>query len=162
GDDGVALVMVMRSPRARQARSVSVVAGNVWPKSGAAYMRRNLRLLGARLPVYVGAQRPLVQSAALLKYEGKIEYNGAFGIPSEADEKSDAIEAMARIIDSAPSPVTILGIGPMTNVAMLLRERPGLEDKIGLLILMGGNLHVPGNATRAAEFNFWFDPEAAQ
>ena len=50
----------------------------------------------------------------------------------------------------------------MTNVAMLLRLHPDLETKIKRIVFMGGNVHVPGNASAAAEFNFWFDPEAAQ
>jgi inosine-uridine nucleoside N-ribohydrolase len=61
-----------------------------------------------------------------------------------------------------PGHITILALGPMTNVAMLLRLHPDLETKIKSIVFMGGNLHVPGNASAAAEFNFWFDPEAAQ
>jgi len=50
----------------------------------------------------------------------------------------------------------------MTNVALLLRLHPDLERKIKRIVFMGGNVHVAGNASAAAEFNFWFDPEAAQ
>jgi inosine-uridine nucleoside N-ribohydrolase len=50
----------------------------------------------------------------------------------------------------------------MTNLAIALRMRPDIQSKIRRLVFMGGNVHVPGNSTKAAEFNFWFDPEAAQ
>jgi inosine-uridine nucleoside N-ribohydrolase len=58
--------------------------------------------------------------------------------------------------------VTFLELGPMTNLALALRMRPDIETKIKRLVFMGGNVHVPGNASSMAEFNFWFDPEAAQ
>ncbi len=163
GDDGVALVMLMRSSRKPEVRLISVVAGNVWTRSGANYMRRNLRWLRAtQVPVRVGAQQPLVHTAAMMKLEGAIEFAGAFSEkPEVAVVPSDAVEAMARIIDTAKGSVTLLAIGPMTNVAMLLGTRPDLEKKIGALIFMGGNVHVGGNSSKAAEFNFWFDPEAA-
>ena len=69
---------------------------------------------------------------------------------------------MAEKIQAAPGQVTILALGPMTNVAMLLRQHPDLDTKIKRIVFMGGNVHVPGNASPTAEFNFWFDPEAAQ
>jgi len=94
--------------------------------------------------------------------QGPIEFSGAFALPSEPGSSSTALEAMAGIVERAPGRVTILAIGPLTNVAMLLRLRPGLETRIGAIVFMGGNVRVPGNASKAAEFNFWFDPEAAQ
>src|ERR1039458_6618136 len=70
--------------------------------------------------------------------------------------------ALAATVEQNPGQITILALGPMTNVAMLLRLHPDLEGKIKRIVFMGGNVHVPGNASAAAEFNFWFDPEAAQ
>lgn len=163
GDDGVALTMMMRSPRRGGVKAVTVVSGNVWAQSGAGFMRRNLKLLGAPgVPVHVGAQRPLIHNAAMSQQQGAVEFSGAFATPPERESKATAIEAMARIIESAPGEVTILAIGPLTNVAILLRLRPDLETRIASIVIMGGNVRVPGNATAAAEFNFWFDPEAAQ
>ncbi len=163
GDDGVALTMLMRSPLARQVKGVSVVAGNVWTRSGSDFMRRNVRLLGApNLPVRVGAQRPLLHTVAMTRLEGPLEFTGAFAVPPEPPVESAAIAAMARTIDLAPGKVTILAIGPLTNLAILLRERPDLESKIAALVFMGGSVRAGGNASRTAEFNFWFDPEAAR
>ena len=50
----------------------------------------------------------------------------------------------------------------MTNIALALRMKPDIETKIKRIVFMGGNIRVPGNASNAAEFNFWFDPEAAR
>src|ERR1700758_4037013 len=65
-------------------------------------------------------------------------------------------------VEKHPGQITILAIGPMTNLAIALRLRPDIEAKIKRLVYMGGAAHVPGNTTKAAEFNFWFDPEAAR
>jgi inosine-uridine nucleoside N-ribohydrolase len=163
GDDGVALTMLLRSPRAAELSAVTVVAGNVWTRTGANYMRRNLDLLGRpALAVHVGAQRPLVHTAAMVKREGDIEFSGAFSLPPEAGNPSTAVDAIVSLIERAPGKVTILAIGPLTNIALLLRQRPDLETKIGSLVFMGGSVNAPGNSSKAAEFNFWFDPEAAR
>jgi inosine-uridine nucleoside N-ribohydrolase len=162
-DDGVALVMLMRSARAPAVKAVTVVSGNVWARPGAEFMRRNLRLLGfPNVPVHVGAQNPLVHTVEMSKRERGIRFSGAFAQPRETAAVSTAIEAMAAVIDAAPGQVTILAIGPLTNVATLLRLRPDVESRIAALVFMGGNVRVGGNASKSAEFNFWFDPEAAQ
>jgi inosine-uridine nucleoside N-ribohydrolase len=100
---------------------------------------------------------------------GKQEFTGAFAengpVKKLSARKSEAINAVDFIIqtvDRNPGQVTLFAIGPMTNIAMALRLRPDLARKVKRLVTMGGNVHVPGNATKAAEFNFWFDPEAAQ
>ena len=68
---------------------------------------------------------------------------------------------LIEAVERAPGKVTVLALGPMTNLAMALRLRPEIERKIARLVFMGGNARVPGNSSAAAEFNFWFDPEAA-
>jgi inosine-uridine nucleoside N-ribohydrolase len=98
-------------------------------------------------------------------------YIGAFAEDAPARAKSfkrlahrNAIEMMIEAIEKTPGEVTLVAIGPMTNIAIMLRLRPDLETKIRRLVFMGGGVHVNALAgdKRAAEFNFWFDPEAAQ
>src|SRR5207253_1869719 len=72
-----------------------------------------------------------------------------------------AMEGILPAIERANGNLTILAIGPLTNLAQILMRRPYLGTRIKQIIIMGGNVKVPGNATKAAEFNFWFDPEAA-
>lgn len=165
GDDGAALVMVLRSPEKVRLAAVTAVSGNVWADEVAGYVSQILYLLAhSSTKPFVGAQLPLVHTAAMSKLEAPIEFDGAFGRPAKIAPPvaGRAIEAMTGMINQAPGQVTILALGPMTNVAMLLRLHPDLETKIKRIVFMGGNVHVKGNASAAAEFNFWFDPEAAQ
>jgi inosine-uridine nucleoside N-ribohydrolase len=97
--------------------------------------------------------------------ENAIAFAGAFDLPLPSGPsavKHGGVDFLIRTVEAAPGSVTILAIGPLTNLAIALRRRPGLASKIGSLVIMGGNVHVPGNASPKAEFNFWFDPEAAQ
>ena len=173
GDDGGALVMVARSEIS--ILGVTTVAGNVWPVEGAAYMLRLLDLLHRpEIPVLVGARAPLLHTSAMAAEEtrrwGPLQYQGAFTAPP-ADPASitrrrpdprGAVDFLIQAIDHSPGQVTVLALGPMTNLAIALRLRPDLEAKIGRLVFMGGAVKAAGNTNRTAEFNFWFDPEAAQ
>jgi len=165
GDDGGALVMVLRSPQQVQVAAITAVSGNVWAAETAGYLTEILGLLGHReIQPYVGAQMPLIHTAEMAKLEAPLEFQGAFSRPLKIAPPSQpaALEALAAAVQHNPGQITILALGPMTNVALLLRLHPDLETKIKRIVFMGGNVHVPGNASAAAEFNFWFDPEAAQ
>jgi len=165
GDDGSALVMMLRSPEKVRITALTAVSGNVWAAEVSGYLTEILGLLGhAELRPYVGAQMPLLHTADLARLEGPLEFQGAFARPMKIAPAgpTTAVAALAAQITQNPGQVTILALGPMTNVALLLRLHPDLETKIRRVVFMGGNVHVPGNASAAAEFNFWFDPEAAQ
>ncbi len=122
--------------------------------------------------LYLGAQRPLVHTLAMAKEEarqwGPLEFMAAFEKPFTASAKTaklqpqNAVGFLIQEIEKSPHAVTVFAIGPMTNIAMALRLRPDLETRIKQIVFMGGNAGVPGNATKHAEVNFWFDPEAAQ
>lgn len=179
-DDGAALVMLLRSPAQVSVPGITVVPGNTWPAQGAEYMFHILDLLKKpQIPVYTGAHVPMVHTAAMAKeYErrwGKLEYIGAFAdnpavvkpapgakLTGRKPRHDAAVEFLISQIERYPGEVTILALGPMTNIALALRMKPEIETKIKRIVFMGGNVHVPGNASPAAEFNFWFDPEAAR
>ena len=72
-----------------------------------------------------------------------------------------AIELLRATLEAAPAPVTIVAVGPLTNIALLLRTHPGLAERIASLRIMGGAI-AEGNTTASAEFNIWQDPEAAR
>lgn len=178
-DDGAALAILLRSPGQIVLPGITIVPGNVWPGQGAEFMFHMLELLRRpQVPVYSGAQTPLVHSAAMAREAehrwGKLEFIGAFAEdPSvvkpvsgagltERKPHSGGVEFLASEIERNPGQVTVLAIGPMTNLALALRLRPDIETKIKRVVFMGGNWKVPGNASPNAEFNFWFDPEAAR
>jgi inosine-uridine nucleoside N-ribohydrolase len=179
-DDGAALVMLLRSPSQVVVPGITVVPGNVWPPQGAEYMFHILDLLKhPGMSVYTGAHAPLVHAPAMAREEerrwGKLAYIGAFAddpqevkpapgfhLTGRKPHHDGAVEFLISEIERNPGEVTILALGPMTNIALALRMKPEIETKIKRLVFMGGNVRVPGNASAAAEFNFWFDPEAAR
>jgi inosine-uridine nucleoside N-ribohydrolase len=180
GDDGAALVMLLRSPVEVTVEGVTIVPGNVWPAQGAEYMFHILDLLKRpAVPVLTGAEEPLAHTAAMAREYtrrwGSLEYMGAFAedparikpapgckLTGRKPRHEAAVDFLISEIERRPGAVTILALGPMTNIALALRMRPEIETKIKRIVFMGGNLHVAGNASPAAEFNFWFDPEAAR
>ena len=180
GDDGAALVMLLRSPAQVTVAGITIVHGNVWSPQGAEYTLHILDLLKRpEVPVYSGAEVPLANSVAMAREEerrwGKLEYTGAFAydpnavIPAVGSRltgrkarRDAAVQFLISEIERRPGEVSILAIGPMTNIALALRLKPGIETKIKQIVFMGGNLKAPGNASPWAEFNFWFDPEAAR
>jgi len=161
-DDNVALVMCVRSPERVSILGVTVVAGNVWASQGVVHARRTLRLLGQKIPVHLGAQQPLVHTREMSRREGPLDFAGAFATSKPRPQPETAVEFMIRTLEREPERVTILAIGPLTNIARVLQQRPDLAAKVRRLVIMGGNVYVPGNSSKAAEFNFWFDPEAAR
>jgi len=174
-DDGAALVMLLQQPKKIEVLGMTLVPGNLWPSQGAEYMFRILDLMRKpSLPVYFGARAPLVHTRAMAQQEdrqwGPIGYLGAFGSDPPPPKKNierrasrkDAVEYMIDTILQEPGPVTVLELGPMTNLAMAIRLHPEIEKKIKRLVFMGGSLHDRTTEGRGAEFNFWFDPEAAK
>jgi inosine-uridine nucleoside N-ribohydrolase len=130
-DDNVAVVMLARSPDKVRIDAVSTVSGNTWSKDGAGYIRATLDVLGQKAPVYLGAQYPLVHTAELSKKEGKLEFAGAFALPHPPVESSEpAVSKLIEALEHANGKLTILAIGPLTNLAHLLKQRPDLAAKI--------------------------------
>lgn len=173
-DDGAALAMVLQDPDKAEVLGVTLVPGNLWPSAGAEYMFRVIDAVKKPgLPLHFGARAPLVHTREMADKENKewgpISYLGAFAddlpdpkpkIEHRASHKN-AVDYIVDTILQEPGPVTFLELGPMTNLAIALRLHPEIAPKIKRLIFMGGALHDHGPDGRAAEFNFWFDPEAA-
>ena len=179
GDDGAALVMLLRSPALVTVQGITIVPGNVWGPQGAEYVFHILDLVKhGQITVALGATGPLIHTAAMAKESerrwGTLSYIGAFAqdalalIPAPGSKltgrkpRRDAVNLLISEIERHPGEVTILALGPMTNIALALRMKPEIETRIKRIVFMGGNIRVPGNASNAAEFNFWFDPEAAR
>jgi inosine-uridine nucleoside N-ribohydrolase len=125
-----------------------------------------LRLLHAYgrddIPVAEGAAGPLVGDvvrATEVHGEGGIGTTQLEPATARAREGA-AVELIAQILRDSPEPVAITPIGPLTNIALLLRLYPGLESRIAHLSIMGGSIGE-GNTTVSAEFNVYADPEAA-
>jgi inosine-uridine nucleoside N-ribohydrolase len=162
-DDAVALMMACGAP-GLDLRAVTTVAGNVSLEKTTRNALRILSLIGRPdVPVAAGAdaplRRPLVTAEAV---HGESGLDGP-EIPEAgfaADERG-AVELMAGTLRDSPEPVTLLPTGPLTNVALFLREHPELKERVAHVSLMGGSIGL-GNTTPAAEFNIFVDPEAAR
>ena len=133
GDDGAALAMVLRSPEKVQVAAITAVSGNVWAAESAGYLTEILGLLGhPEIKPHVGAQMPFIHTADMAKLEAPLEFQGAFGNPVKLAPPGQpaALDALAAAVRQSPGRITILALGPMTNVAMgpsaSIVIRPGL------------------------------------
>jgi pyrimidine-specific ribonucleoside hydrolase len=165
-DDAFAIALACASPEV-ELLGVTTVFGNAGLDTTTRNALRVLALCGREdVPVARGAARPLVYPQV---HEAELVHgnDGLSGRAATLPESSvgvselDAVGLMAQLLRDAPEPVTIVPIGPLTNVALLLAAYPSLHPKIARLVIMGGGLGG-GNTTAVAEFNLWSDPEAAR
>lgn len=164
-DDAQALVMLLAHGIVPEA--VTSVFGNVSLEAATRNLLDVLQLCGAgHVPVHMGADRPLIGPAIDARHvHGEDGLGGAPRPPTRpAPAGEDAAGFLASRLARAAgegAPVDLLFIGPLTNLAMALHRRRGIEGGIAHLVVMGGTLHGRGNTTPAAEFNIMADPEAA-
>jgi inosine-uridine nucleoside N-ribohydrolase len=140
---------------------VSTVAGNQTLDKTTANAIRVLDFAGRNdIEVAAGADRPLVREQHVAaNVHGETGLDGPDLPPPQRDPVSThAVEFLAEKIRASAEPVTLVPVGPLTNVALLLALHP--DARPGRIVLMGGAI-AEGNVTPAAEFNIWADPEAA-
>ena len=163
-DDAVALMLACGHPDL-DLLAVTTVAGNVSLEKTTHNALRILSLVGCTdVPVGAGASEPLERPLHTAEdIHGKSGLDGPEEIP-EASFEPDERGAVALISDTlraTSEPVTLVPVGPLTNIALFLREHPDLKDRVARISLMGGSMGL-GNTTPAAEFNISVDPEAAR
>ena len=162
-DDALALIVALARPEI-DLLAVTTVAGNAGLDATTRNALRVLTLAGRTdLPVAAGAARPLLRPLHVAS-----DVHGASGLegadlpePAFDPRPEGAVELMRAILAVAAEPVTIAAVGPLTNVALLLRTYPELAERIAGIRIMGGAIGE-GNTTASAEFNIWQDPEAAR
>jgi purine nucleosidase len=164
----------------------TIPSGNQWRDQGVSDCLKAVERLGIehRVKVYAGAQYPLLHDYNSYLYEQTlfgppINYVGAYSKPQPDPNnlvappdgfathtrpaKKDAVRFIIDTVHLYPHEVTILAIGPFTNIALAMREDPTIVPLIKQIVIMGGQMFAKGNAyNNAGEFNWWFDPEAAQ
>src|SRR5215469_1046422 len=161
-DDAVALLMALRAPDVRVA-AITVVAGNVEVRQATRNALYTAELCRANVPVYSGAEKPLLRT-----YQNATWFHGRDGLGdhgySAAREKAAAADAVDAIIEAAEKypGLVIVTLAPLTNVALAVAKKPSIAAKISRCVVMGGNPCGEGNVTPAAEYNIWVDPEAAR
>ena len=162
-DDALAILYAVRHPDL-DVLGISCVAGNSGVDQVVSNTLKILDAAGARsdIPVARGAAQPLVERA---RPEGAFHGEDGLGgvvLPDPTREPSErtAVEMLRQEIGNSPDPVTLVGLAPQTNLALLLTLHPEVLDNVERVVFMGGSAGV-GNITAVAEFNVWQDPEAA-
>jgi inosine-uridine nucleoside N-ribohydrolase len=159
-DDAVAILLALARDEL-DVLALTTVAGNVAIDKTTLNARRLVDLSGRRdVLVARGAARPLAGVAG-----DASEVHGADGLgdqvwdePRTPETDETAVELLGRLADEGP--LTVIAIGPLTNLATALARDPLFDTRVERLVVMGG-ASFQGNVTPAAEFNIWSDPEAA-
>ena len=162
-DDALALLLAMRSPELK-IEAITAVAGNVPLELTLPNALRMVEISGRTdIPVAAGAKGPLMRRLVTAAYaHGENGLGGAvFPEPKIKPVVEPAAELIRQIIRKYPGEVTLLPVGPLTNIATALDTDSELAGMVKGIVMMGGSLSG-GNITPAAEFNVYVDPEAAR
>ncbi len=173
-DDALALILALRSPEL-QVEAITTVSGNV---SGEQALTNALRVLEVLdlpnpPPVAAGCDRPLVREPIAARHVhgedglgdigGLVEADGSPRYPTPTLTPADghAVELIVDLVRRNPGEVTIIALGPLTNVARAFEKDPDAMRGVRRIVAMGGSVSGVGNVTPVAEFNFHHDPHAA-
>ena len=162
-DDALALMLALNSPEL-DVRAITVVPGNVTASQGLENALRMVSLANrCDIPVAAGAQHPLFQKLITAEFwHGK---NGLANVelpPSKCKVDSRfGPDLIIQLVHAAPHEITLVPVGPLTNIALALEKDPSIVPLVKEVVLMGGSLKG-GNVNAAAEANIYNDPEAAQ
>ena len=167
-DDGLALALAVAAQDDLELQAVTIVAGNTTSRTGYAAAETLLRNFGSTVPVYLGADRPLLEDPRRWR-----EYLDQAATDPDVEElwrdtppptpfrfapDVPAAELIGRAVTDAPGEITIVAIGPLTNLALALRLYPQMASDVARIVIMGGVFDVDGYLV---DTNFGFDPEAA-
>ena len=172
-DASMALMLALQSPEI-EILGITTVAGNESVETATIDVLKMLEIANqADIPVHKGADMPLVHE----KSEYAVQKYGRWysneppetppgGFATKKAEKATAVSYIVRTVMSRPHQVTIVAIGPLTNIAQAIRAEPGFAENVKKLVIIGGAVALlpdgAGNITPNAEFNLWVDPEAAR
>jgi purine nucleosidase/pyrimidine-specific ribonucleoside hydrolase len=161
-DDAFAILLAARAPELKLL-AITAVAGNQTLDKTALNARRIATVGGIRnVPIAAGMDRPLVRPLVTAPYaHGESGLDGYDFGPPEVDLVPEyGVDLIIRTVKESPEPVTLVPVGPLTNVAMAFLQAPEIKQNISRIVLMGGSASG-GNVTPSAEFNIYVDPEAA-
>jgi inosine-uridine nucleoside N-ribohydrolase len=187
GSNMQTLLVMIQSPQV-EVLGITVVSGNQWRDEEVAHTLRLLEIIGRTdIPVVPGAVFPLVHRREEAQWwqqrYGELAFAGAWddrwwhepfvvpplpeGMPTTKPSEEDAAHFLIRMVHKYPHEVTIYEGGPMTNLALAISIDPQFPELAQELVFMGGSLSPQTDSPEFAnnprhEFNFWFDPEAAQ
>jgi purine nucleosidase len=161
-DDAVALVLALTDPRV-EVLATTVVAGNVPLEMGVQNALYTTELCGSTTPVYAGADRPLVREHVFAHHVHGADGMGDIGLPLSGREPAPghAVDVIIELARAHPGEITLVTLGPLTNLALALRRAPDIAGLFDRVVMMAGTGDHSGNVAPAAEFNIYVDPDAA-
>lgn len=167
-DDAIAIMLAINSEKLDLLGITTVNGNRIVPKTTENALRV-VEFMNSTVPVYRGCEHPIIcnqipERKPLLPRITLNDCHGDFLPMPEATIKPQPEHAVFYLVDQfmkSANNISLVAVGPLTNIAMALRIEPRLENKIKEIIIMGGG-HTGCNASSAAEFNFYADPEAAK
>lgn len=162
-DDTMAIFFALRSPKI-DVVGITTVFGNVTTDQATTNALRLIEMAGVEIPVAHGADHPLVKE----RRSPPTFVHGADGLgevdsppPAGAPIDQSAARFIVEMARRHPGEITLVPVGPLTNIALALAIEPRLPELVREVILMGGAARVAGNVTPVAEANIFGDPHAA-
>jgi inosine-uridine nucleoside N-ribohydrolase len=173
-DDALALMLALRSPELR-VELLTTVAGNVPVPRATANVRRILGLLAPAVwpAVAQGLGRPLrrpLHTATAFHHDDGLggvthlrhpDGSPRYPVPEQPAVHRYAVQRLLQVVQHYGHDLTVIALGPLTNIARAIRCAPATMQQLGRLVIMGGAIGVPGNVSPVAEFNIFVDPHAA-
>ncbi|MEM1129388.1 MAG: nucleoside hydrolase [Pseudomonadota bacterium] len=165
-DDAVAILLALAAPEAVEVMALTTVAGNVSVAQATDNALKVLEFAGrTEIPVYRGATHALRHD-----FDAEPRHHGETGLggtvlpePRTRPQSRPAAEFLIETLRAEPpGTVTLVTIGPLTNIATVLAEAPDIAPRIAEIVIMGGAYFEVGSMTPTAEFNIYCDPEAAK
>jgi inosine-uridine nucleoside N-ribohydrolase len=160
-DDALALILALKS-RNLDVSLVTTVAGNSKIDNATKNAKYILNLLEIEdIPISSGSEKPLKKDLTTAGVHGE-KGLGALKHKTNMDLNGKAVNDMISVIENNPGEITLVALGPLTNIAKAIKKNPESIKKVKEFVVMGGAIDVKGNITEFAEFNFFVDPEAAE
>jgi purine nucleosidase len=160
-DDALAILLAFKSNQF-DIQALTTVAGNSTIENVTRNAKYILSLLeNVDVPVHSGEGSPLTRELIQAVVHGESGLDGVDTYNTDFTMTGDAVDRIIEIVKSDPGNVTILALGPLSNIARALIEDPSIARDVKEIVMMGGAINVAGNKNRVAEFNMFVDPEAA-
>ena len=161
-DDAVAIMMALSEPGVR-VLGLTTVVGNVGLEQATRNALLTAEICNSDVPVFAGADKPISRAHDHAHwFHGKDGMGDRdYPVAKRKPESEPAVDAILRLAQGEPG-LTLVTLGPLTNIALALKRDPRLAERIGRCVVMGGAPCCEGNVTPAAEYNIWVDPEAAR
>lgn len=161
-DDAVAIMMALQTADI-EVLAITEVCGNVPMEQGSINARYTVELCGKNTPVYHGSPKPLYREPYYAYFFHGPDGMGGMNYPAPKNPPAEghAVDVLIDTIKANPG-IMLVTLGPMTNIALAVSRAPEIVKDVSRCVVMGGAACTVGNVTPAAEYNIWFDPEAAR